>query len=144
MRLPVNRDGLHAITLYDEVPVVVASIDSHLLVADELNATDLAGEVLLRSEEDVLGDLDLPGLVPASIAPLSTTADLIETVASGVGVAIMPMSLARLHHRKDVDYRPRAGGPESSVALVWPIEGESPDVDAFIGIVRGRTANSSR
>ena len=66
------------------------------------------------------------------------------TAATGVGVVIVPMSLARLHHRKDVDYRPLVGGPASTVAFAWPAEGASDLVDVFIGIVRGRTANSSR
>ena len=54
------------------------------------------------------------------------------------------MSLARLHHRKDITSRLLTDGPVSPVALAWP-EGETPPlVEAFIGIVRGRTANSSR
>jgi hypothetical protein len=57
------------------------------------------------------------------------------------------MSLARLHHRKDAAHRPLTDAPPSPVALAWRL-GESDDtpalVDAFIGIVRGRTANSSR
>jgi len=144
IRLPINRDGLHVISLYDEVPVVVAAVDSHLMATDELDVSDLAGEVVLHSNEDVLGPLDLPGTVAASIAPLLTTSDAIEAVAAGVGIAVVPMSLARLHHRKDVDFRPLRAGTESTVALAWPVDGTSADVDAFIGIVRGRTANSSR
>lgn len=65
-------------------------------------------------------------------------------MAAGVGVVIVPMSLARLHHRKDITSRLLTDGPVSPVALAWP-EGETPPlVEAFIGIVRGRTANSSR
>ncbi len=54
------------------------------------------------------------------------------------------MSLARLHHRKDVDYRILRDAPVSQVLLAWPRTSTNPDVDAFVGIVRGRTANSSR
>jgi hypothetical protein len=54
------------------------------------------------------------------------------------------MSLARMHHRKDVDHRRLVDGPTSGVALVWLRDRTTPDVDAFVGIVRGRTANSSR
>ena len=60
---------------------------------------------------------------------------------------IVPMSLARLHHRKDAEYRPLVDGPTSTVALAWPTAADGangPLVDAFIGIVRGRTTNSSR
>jgi hypothetical protein len=54
------------------------------------------------------------------------------------------MSLARLHHRRDVEYRPLRGGPLSAVALAWPRDRDSDDIQTFVGIVRGRTANSSR
>ena len=52
--------------------------------------------------------------------------------------------LARLHHRKDVAHRRLEGAPESTVALAWVADRTTPLVDAFVGIVRGRTANSSR
>ena len=35
-------------------------------------------------------------------------------------------------------------GPTSTVALAWRREHTTPDVETFVGIVRGRTANSSR
>jgi hypothetical protein len=54
------------------------------------------------------------------------------------------MSLARLHHRKDADYRPLRDAPASSVALAWLAGRTTPEVEAFVGIVRGRTPNSSR
>ncbi|WP_149083517.1 MULTISPECIES: substrate-binding domain-containing protein [Microbacterium] len=143
VRLPLDDDTLHVISLYDEVPVVVASTDSHLLAADELTTADLAGEVLLSLSDDVLGPLNLPDTAPARVGALST-ADAIATAASGVGIVIVPMSLARLHHRKDVDHRILADGPVSTVALAWPRDRTTPDVETFVGIVRGRTANSSR
>lgn len=143
VRLPLTDPDLHVISLYDEVPVVVASIDSHLLAVDELTLADLAGEVVLPLSDDALGRLEVPGTVAARFGPMPT-ADAIETAASGVGVVIVPMSLARLHHRKDVDHRPLADGPTSTVALAWPRDRTTADVETFVGIVRGRTANSSR
>lgn len=143
VRLPLDRDGLSVIPLYDEVPVVVASVDSHLTAADELDAADLVGEVRLVPLDDVLA-LTLDGTVAPRFAPLATTEEAIATVASGVGFVVVPMSLARLHHRKDVASRPLRDAPVSSVALAWVADRTTPAVDAFIGIVRGRTANSSR
>lgn len=143
VRLPIDREGLHVIPLYDEVPVVVASADSHLLAVDHLTADDLVGEVLITPGDDVLGPLDLPTVAP-DFPTIRTTEDAVATVASGVGILVVPMSLARLHRRKDVDYRPLLAGPVSPVALAWPRERTSPDVETFVGIVRGRTANSSR
>jgi DNA-binding transcriptional LysR family regulator len=66
------------------------------------------------------------------------------TAASGAGVVIMPMSVARAHHRKDAVQRPVTDLPPTKVGLAWLIDNEDPLVQTFIGIVRGRTARSSR
>lgn len=143
VRLPLDRADLHVIALYDEVPVVVTAADSALTVADELDLADLAGEIVIVPGDDVLG-LEVPGAVAPSFAPPADTAEAIATVAAGVGAVIVPMSLARLHRRKDADYRPLRDGPISSVALAWVADRTTPEVEAFVGIVRGRTSNSSR
>ena len=143
VRLPIDRDGLHVIELYDEVPVVVMSTDSDLTASDELEVADLDGEVLITPADDVLG-FAASGTVEPTFEKPATTEDAVATVAAGVGVVVVPMSLARLHHRKDVTYRPLRGGPVSTVALAWDAERTTELVDVFVGIVRGRTANSSR
>jgi len=143
VRLPIDQGGLHVIRLYDETPVVVCAADSHLTAADELTVADLAGEVVFAARDDVLG-IAVPGATPPAFPLPATTGEAIATVAAGVGAVIVPMSLARLHQRKDAATRPLADGPLSTVALAWPNESASPLVDVFVGIVRGRTAHSSR
>lgn len=143
VRGPLDRTGIQLIALYDEQPVVVCAADSHLTAADELTLDDLAGEVVIVPHDAPL-TVDVPESVAPRFAPPATVADAIATVAAGVGVVIVPMSLARLHHRKDAAHRPLAGVPLSPVGLAWPAGETAPLVDAFIGIVRGRTANSSR
>lgn len=143
VRLPIDTRGLHVIPLYEEVAVVVMSAESSLTVGEEIEFSDLVGEVVITPLDDVYG-LEVPGVVAPGFAPPADTAEAIETVAAGVGVVIVPMSLARLHQRKDVEYRILRGGPASTVALAWPEERTTPEVEAFVGIVRGRTANSSR
>jgi DNA-binding transcriptional LysR family regulator len=143
VRLPIDKAGLHVIPLYDEIAVVVASADSHLTAADELDPVDLAGEVLITPLDDVVG-VTVAGVAAARFAPPESTEEAIATVAAGVGVVVVPMSLARLHQRKDVAVRPLRGAPTTTVAIAWPAEVENALVDAFVGIVRGRTANSSR
>ncbi|CAM5714432.1 hypothetical protein SBADM41S_10288 [Streptomyces badius] len=108
--------------------------------AEEVSLAELADEIVLHPLDDVLDWETLPGR-PAVERP-ATTADAIELVAAGVGVLLVPQSLARLHHRKDLTYRPVPETPESRVALSWPQADEAPDlVEEFIGIVRGRTVN---
>ncbi|MFB7230429.1 LysR family substrate-binding domain-containing protein [Streptomyces fimicarius] len=143
VRLPVDRNVLSAIPLYTETTVVVIPKDHVVTAADEVALAELADEIVLHPLDDVLDWETLPGR-PAVERP-ATTADAIELVAAGVGVLLVPQSLARLHHRKDLTYRPVPDAPESRVALSWPQAEETPDlVEEFIGIVRGRTVNSTR
>ncbi|MCX5206536.1 LysR family substrate-binding domain-containing protein [Streptomyces sp. NBC_00237] len=145
VRLPVDRTDLAAIPLYTETTVVVIPKDHVIAAVEEITADDLAEELVLHPLDDTLVWEQLPG-VPAKERP-ATTADAIELVAAGVGVLIVPQSLARLHHRKDLTYRTVTGTPESRVALSWPHteSGEPTElVEHFIGIVRGRTVNSTR
>jgi len=124
VRLPVDREGLHLIPLYDELPVAVMSIDNTLTLLDEVTTADLA------DEHQDWGDLAM--------------SDVIATVAAGTGVAVVPMSIARLHHRKDATYRNVTDLPPTKVGLAWRQDDDDPRVQTFIGIVRGRSANSSR
>ena len=73
-----------------------------------------------------------------------TEKDAVETVAAGTGVVIVPMSVARLYPRKDVVQRPVTDLPPTKIGLVWLLDNEDERVQAFIGIVRGRTVNSTR
>nr|WP_240948001.1 LysR substrate-binding domain-containing protein [Planosporangium mesophilum] len=145
VRLPVDQDTFHAIPLYTEVTVVVVPRDHLLAAADEVTLADLADEALLQPLDDVL---DWTG---ASVAPATgavdrpaTTAAAVELVAAGVGVLVVPQSLARAHHRRDLTYRVVTDAPTSSVALVWARDRYTDLVEEMIGIVRGRTANSTR
>jgi DNA-binding transcriptional LysR family regulator len=143
IRLPVDGDALHVIPLYEEVTVAVVDADSHLTAAEELELADLAGEVVVVPRDDVLAAV-VPGAVAPSFDPPRDTEEAVATVAAGVGVVLVPMSLARLHARKDVAHRPVRDAPTSRVALAWLRDATTPDVETFVGIVRGRTPNSSR
>lgn len=142
VRLPVDREDLSAIPLYTETTVVVVPKDHIVAAVDEVSAEDLADDIVLHPLDDTLDWERRPGR-PAVERP-ATTADAVELVAAGVGVLVVPQSLARLHHRKDLTYRPVSDAPASRVALSWPQDETTDLVEDFIGIVRGRTVNSSR
>ncbi|WP_060885402.1 LysR family transcriptional regulator substrate-binding protein [Streptomyces caniscabiei] len=142
VRLPVDDTDLSAIPLYTETTVVVVPKDHVVAAVDEVTTEDLADEVVLHPLDDTL-DWERPPGEPAFERP-ATTADAIELVAAGIGLLVVPQSLARLHHRKDLTYRLLTGAPESRVALSWPQDATTDMVEDFIGIVRGRTVNSSR
>ena len=139
VRLPIDRDGLHCIPLYEEVPVAVVGREHFLSLAEEVTLADLAEEQLVLPHPS--------GWTPAaeqlSWPPMSQQ-DAIETVAAGTGVAIVPMSVARLYHRKDVVQRPVVDLQPTTVGLAWRIDHDDDRTQMFVGIVRGRTARSSR
>jgi len=142
VRLPVDRDGLHLIPLYDERQVAVMGHEHVLTLLDELTLADLAEEQLVIPHRSGW----TPQVEQLAWPPMSEK-DAVETVAAGTGVALMPMSVARLHHRKDAAYRVVTDLEPTRVGLAWLVERPGDDeelVQAFVGVVRGRTANSSR
>jgi DNA-binding transcriptional LysR family regulator len=150
LRLPVNPAIFHAIPLYTETTVVAVARDHLLTAAAELTLADLAGEALLQPADDVLA---WPTTRPAARAEEAgpsagmvppSTAAAVEMVAAGAGVLVVPQSLARLHDRRDLAYRPVTDAPTSSVGLVWRRDAHTDLVEQMIGIVRGRTVNSTR
>jgi DNA-binding transcriptional LysR family regulator len=147
VRLPVDRTGLHVIPLYRELPVVVVSNEHPVAAYDTIPVADLADEHLLQDPDDVPEWRDLAAEIREGTrhpVPELTLRQAFESVAAQAGIVVLPMSVARLHHRKDVVAVPVTGVPESQVGLAWPVDADDPRVEAFIGIVRGRTERSSR
>lgn len=143
VRMPFDTGGLHAIPLYTETTVVVFADDHLFAAADALTPADLADQTVWHPLDDPLDwSGPLPG-VPGHERP-GTVAAALEIVRAGVGVAIMPQSLARLHHHRKLRYLPLPDTPASQVALTWRIDDDSDAIEELIGVVRGRTVNSSR
>ncbi|GAY15064.1 LysR substrate-binding domain-containing protein [Mycobacterium sp. shizuoka-1] len=142
LRLPADTDGLAVIPLYDEMTVAVVPADHLLTAADAITAADLDDEPVLLPLDDVVGWAQAPGVV-LDHRP-ETAGDAIELVAAGIGVLVVPQSLARLYHRKDLTYRPIADAPACAVALAFREGAQSELIEEFTGIVRGRKAGSSR
>lgn len=126
VRLPVEREGLNVIPLYEEQPVVVAPKGHEISVFEEVALADLA-------EESFLDVAALGGPEPA-----------LQVVATGSGLAILPMSVARHFNVKDTVARRLTGAEATTIALVWREDSTDEVIEEFIGIVRGRTAQSSR
>lgn len=123
VRLPLDTDQLHLIPLYEEVAVVVVPKDHPVSLFADVGQTDL-------SEENLLDDVD--------------PAHAFDLVAGGAGVLVVPQSIARSHSRRDLAYRPVRDAASTQIALAWPVDHPSELTEDFIGIVRGRTVNSSR
>lgn len=144
VRLPVEREGLHVIPLYEELSVVVVSAEDDLSLHEELTVVDLAGHQLVTDPAELPAWSEV-ARVQRLAYPSMSAKEAVEVVASSEGgVAVLPMSVARLHHRKDVVTRPLTDGPLHPVGIAWRADDEDPRIETFVGIVRGRTAQSSR
>ncbi|GHD45781.1 LysR family transcriptional regulator [Mycetocola manganoxydans] len=148
VRLPVDSAGLSVIPLYREIPVVVLPKEHELSLQETVTVAELAGEHLLQNPDSVPEWRDVADEIRDGtrrpLPDIRTGDDAAELVAAGVGVVIVPQSVARLHSRKDVVARPVTDAAESQIALAWLEDNTTPDVEEFIGVVRGRTARSSR
>ena len=122
VRLPIDDEGLHLIRLYDELPVAWVSKDHVVAAADEVSLADLADDTVLTV----------------------VTPHTIDLVAIGEAVLHVPQSIARSQSRRDFVYRPITDAPHTTVGLAWLVDNPHELIEEFIGIVRGRTANSSR
>ncbi|GAA1422130.1 LysR family transcriptional regulator substrate-binding protein [Agrococcus citreus] len=120
-----EAEELHVVALYDELPVVVSPKGHPIVAFESVTLADLEGETMLE-----------PGGM--------TQAQLLEVVASGAGLAIVPMSVARAlggdqtRHRVVTDVEP------TTIALAWLQSADSPLHQELIGIARGRKPGSSR
>lgn len=129
VRLPLPErtlEALHLVPLWTERPAVVMGGEHVLSLLDELGEEDLADETE----------------IPAAHA--DDAAERIAVAATGAGITRVPLSLARLHHRKDAVWRPLRDGEPTRIALAWPRAADDPLRQEFVGVVRGRTARSSR
>ncbi|HWH27094.1 MAG TPA: LysR family transcriptional regulator substrate-binding protein [Pseudolysinimonas sp.] len=121
-------DELNVIPLYRETPVVVTSRESLLASLDSITCSDLDG--LDEPRQELLDDTHISGTL--------------ELLAAGVGYAILPQSVARAHSRKDLVARPIVDAPDTGIGLAWRADISDDRIETFVGIVRGRTVNSSR
>ncbi|MGO3147231.1 MAG: LysR substrate-binding domain-containing protein [Leucobacter sp.] len=138
----------HAMLLYEESVALVLPKDHELAEQTEIQMSDLP----------LIKILDYQGYAPQwsstetwddpSWKPKSLRAAL-ATVATGAGGIIAPLPLARhLSNKQDhVLLRivaDEASLPGSTVWAVWRADHDSPDMQQLAGVMRGRTARSSR
>lgn len=128
-RLPLADEAepeeLHVVALYDELAVVVSAKGHPIVAFDSVTLADLEGETMLERD----------GM---------TSAQLLEVVATGAGLAIVPMSVARALGGDQTRHRVVTDVAPTTIALAWLQTADSPLHQELIGIARGRRAGSSR
>ncbi|MET3860421.1 DNA-binding transcriptional LysR family regulator [Dietzia sp. 2505] len=124
--------GLLRIPLYTETMAVLAARGHEIGAYESLSPAELEGERWL----------DPVDAITASPDEVSAAVDL---VAAGVGLLVLPQPYARSLSRRDVIERPLEGVPATRMGVAWSSDREGDVmIDEFVGIVRGRTAATSR
>lgn len=139
-RQPLHTDAdLHVIRLYEEAPVVVVGLEHPVAAYDEIDWTDLVDEQF---------PLGLPAGLDVRAEQLAwpemTPKDAVEVAASGTGVVVLPMAVARLYRRKDTQQVALLGPEPTQIVLAWLKDRDDELTQEFVGTVKGRTARSSR
>lgn len=127
----------HRVQIYTEQAVVCAASDHWVAAAEEaVDWVDIA-------EEPFIDPADMG--VSGSGAELAADERMaMEVVASGAGLLLLPNSVARALSRKDAVIRTLTDHPGFTVSLVWLRAKDSPEIQEFIGIARGRKQSSGR
>ena len=154
VRLPVDKTGLNVIPLYTELSVVVAPKDHPIAAFEEIAIEELADEYLLADPDDFPAWRDISSEIQAGtrkpLPPMASVEEALDLVEAGLGILILPMSVARHFNRKALRARVVTGVQDSGIGLAWLEDGaDRPEgfdtvIEEFIGVVRGRSANSSR
>lgn len=126
VRFPVEREGLHVIPLYEEQPAIVAPKGHEITVFEEVDFADLSEETFLDVTE--MGGPDMA----------------LQVAASGAGLVVLPMPLVRHLNNKETVARRLSGVEPTQIGVAWLQDSGDDVIEEFIGIVRGRTARSSR
>lgn len=131
----VDKTNLHQVFLYDEQVGVAAPKEHPIKVMDRVHYAELEGEMeMYVTPED--GVVDVAKLREA-----------LQVVEANVGVTIAPRPLLRAINQRGVVHRDlldaTSAGP-TRVAVVWKIDRDDDLIQDFVGICRGRKADSSR
>lgn len=125
------RDGRFAIPLYEEQQAVVAPKGHEIAAFEELALEDLDGETFFDNS-------------PEGIQALGGLETALEVVASGAGLLVLPLPEVRHLNNPEVVARRLLDSEPSEIVLVWRQDADSDLIQEFVGIVRGRRADSGR
>ena len=135
---PGDRGDLDVEVLLTEPRVAALPVRHELAHRTSLTCADFTGRATPSwpdasvadqaywSGRDVTGGPVAPGPV------VHDSAQLLETVALGQAIALLPASFAEGHPRADVVYRPVADATPYSLALAWPADARDPRIARFV------------
>ncbi len=145
IRPPVTAaENLSLRVIWREPLMVVLPEGSWLTKQKEIAMESLAEESFIQIPRHVapsfydqfIGICTRAGFTPKIVQEARTTPTIVNLVAGGMGVSILPASLKSLQ-RSGVVYRPlRAPAPTTDMAVIWRNDDPSPILQAFLEVIR--------
>lgn len=140
---PHPHPGLAGEPLLSEPRVAVLPAGHALAQRDPLRCADLIGypvphranapydsRAYWSGRDRIAADGGDPALPPGPV--VHDTSQLLEVVALGQAIALLPESLAARNQRADIVYRPVADATPYTIALVWPAEARDRHLAEFV------------
>ena len=128
-----SGQSIHLIELYEEQPGVAVPKDNAIALFPQVSSHDLEDEKIMWAPQPPHFRVDIAGVRAA-----------LEVVAANVGVVIAPRPLLRVINKRGVKDVALSDARLTQLAMVWLQSRDDRDIQNFVGIVRGRTARSSR
>lgn len=131
----IDREEYHVVELYTESAGVAVPKESvYAELGEALRPEDIAGEACHYAPEAGTS-IDLAGLRVG-----------LQVVAANVGVVMGPRPILAMLGGKQVRDCELLEAPwgETRIGIVWPKERDADDVQDLVGIMKGRTAQSTR
>jgi len=116
LRLPFDTDGLRCWPIGSEPKVVCLPTDHPLAAHDEVTAAQLADEEVLDARARRTG----------------TVEEKLELVSAGVGVAVLPESVARYYSRADLVHRPLPDTEPAQICLAAAVDRGGRHITEFV------------
>ncbi|GAA1683524.1 LysR substrate-binding domain-containing protein [Kribbella yunnanensis] len=138
VRLPVEQRGLSIRPLFEEPRLAMLPADHRLAGKPSLDIGDLADEHLMQHPDQVPEWRDIAVELRSSrsrrFSEMTSVEEKLEHVASGRGVSILPLSVARFYQRADVSAVPVNDIALNKVCLAWLASRRSRSIQEFAAL----------
>jgi DNA-binding transcriptional LysR family regulator len=130
---PVDQYGLDSLELLGERQVVALPAGHALAAHKSLTVADLDGQPMPRRRH---------APVEHEGPEVTDHAQLLEVVALGQAVALLPVSFAAANQRADLVFRPVTDAPPYLISAIWPAGSRNTAVAAFVRTATEVTARA--
>jgi DNA-binding transcriptional LysR family regulator len=134
LRLPADTTGLAIEPLFADPRAVMMPAGHRLAGKDTVAAADLGPETMIMTPGDPPEWHDAAGEPRAVTVAARSIEEILEHVAAGRGLVVLPLSAAAYFSRSDLPYVPLVDVAPSPVCLAWERSRRSPLISEYTEI----------